>query len=324
MRQIVIKEGPLVFLRNVVAMEFVAAIFLYVISLAGNYEQTYITWGLENYLNYRIFLMVAFSIFQIVYISSLFLDWYFSHYEITDNEITKKSGLLFRHRKSVSLSQVVSVETYQSPFSRMMNHATIILEHENSRITKIKNVSNVDEYMHIIKQMVHSSSGRLLSRDINALLEEGEGLFVEFKETLRYDMRKGEVSKEMERMVLKTIVAFLNADGGTLVIGVNDTAEVIGLENDYKALPKKNRDGFENHLSMLIKTMIGLPVTKYIDAKFEKLNNKDICVVSVRRSHKPAYLHNSDKKEEFFVRVGNSTQPFSMSETEEYINTHWK
>ena len=75
---------------------------------------------------------------------------------------------------------------------------------------------------------------------------------------------------------------------------------------------------------MLIKTTVGLPFTKYIDVKFEKLNNKDICVVSVRRSHKPAYLHNSDKKEEFFVRVGNSTQPFSMSEAEEYIDTHWK
>lgn len=324
MRQIIIKEGPLVFLRNVIAMEFVAAIFLYVISFVANYEQLYQRWGWDNYLNYPLFIMIGFSVFQIIYVSFLFLDWYFSHYEITEIEIIKKSGLLFRHRKSVSLSQVVSVEVYQSPLSRMMNHATIILEHGNNRITKIKNVSNVDEYIHIIKQMVHSSSGRLLSRDINAILEEGEGLFVEFKETLRYDVRKNEVSKEIEKMVLKTIIAFLNADGGTLVIGVNDAAEVIGLENDYKALPKKNRDGFENHLSMLIKNMIGLPFTKYIDAKFEKLNNKDICVVSVRRSHKPAYLRNGDKKEEFFVRVGNSTQPFSMSETEEYINSHWK
>ena len=35
-------------------------------------------------------------------------------------------------------------------------------------------------------------------------------------------------------------------------------------------------------------------------------------------------LYTSDKKEEFFVRVGNSTQPFSMSEAEEYIKTKWK
>jgi len=306
------------------AMEFVAAVFLYIASFIGNYEQIYKGWNLESFLSYHSFLMISFSIFQLIYVSSLFLDWYFSHYEISDTEIVKKSGLFFRHKKSVSLSQVVSVEVYQSPLSRLINHATIILEHGNNRITKIKNISNSDEYIHIIKQMVHSATGRLLSHDVNALLEQGEGLFVEFKETLRYDVRKGEVSKEMEKMVLKTIIAFLNADGGTLLIGVNDSAEVVGLENDYKALPKKNRDGFENHLGMLIKTMIGLPFSKYIDAKFEKINNKDICVISVKRSHKPAYLHNGDKKEEFFVRVGNTTQPFSMSEAEEYISSHWK
>jgi membrane protein YdbS with pleckstrin-like domain len=326
MRKIIIKEGPLVFLRNVMVMELIAAILLYTMSFAADYERTYQMWGLEKYLSYHAFIMLTFSIFQVFYISLLFLDWYFSYYEITETEIIKKSGLLFRHKKSVSLSQVVSVEVYQSPIGRMMNHATIILEHDNKRITRIRNIANVDEYLYIVKQMVQSSSGRLISHDINTLLDQGEGIFVEFKETLRYDVRKGEVSKEIEKMVLKTIVAFLNADGGTLVIGVDDNAQIVGLEEDYKALPKKSRDGFENHLNMLIKTTIGLPFTKYINARFEKIDNKDICVISVKKSHKPAYLHNhnGDKKEEFFVRVGNSTQPFSISEAEEYISSHWK
>jgi predicted HTH transcriptional regulator len=233
---------------------------------------------------------------------------------------------LFRRRKSVNLGDVVSVEVYQSPLSRVMYHGTIILEHKNGRVTKMKNVANLDEHVHIIKQLVHGASGRILARDVRELIEEGEGLFVEFKETLRYDGRKGEVSKELERMVLKTIAAFMNAEGGTLLIGVNDAGEAVGLENDYKNLAKKNRDGFENHLSMLIKTQIGLTFTKYVGVKFEKMDGKEVCAVTVRESHKPAYLHgnNGDKREDFFVRVGNSTQPFSMSEAEEYIKTHWK
>jgi predicted HTH transcriptional regulator len=56
----------------------------------------------------------------------------------------------------------------------------------------------------------------------------------------------------------------------------------------------------------------------------ETIEGNDICVVSVKEGHKPAYVMNGDKKEDFFVRVGNSTQPFSMSEAEEYIKTHWK
>lgn len=323
MRLIIIKEGPLVFLRNVIVMEIIASLFFFAISFLGNYELLFRNFNINNYVRYDIFEIIIFSLFQFGYIVVLFLDWYFSHYEIMEKEIIKKSGLLFRSKKSVNLYDVASVEIHQSPLGRMMHHANIILEHNNGRITKIKNVSNFDEYVHIIKQMVHGASGRVLTRDPKVLIEEGEGLFLEFKETLRYDTRKGEVSKDMEKVVMKTIVGFLNADGGTLIIGVNDNGEVTGLENDYKTLPKKNKDGFENHISMLVKTIIGLAFTKYVNVKFEKIENKEICLVTVNEAHKPAYLLNGDKKEDFYVRVGNSTQPFSMSEASEYIKTHW-
>ncbi|MDO8497145.1 MAG: putative DNA binding domain-containing protein [bacterium] len=323
MRRIIIKEGPIVFLRDVFVMEVLATLIFFGASFLANYEMLYRSYSLSEYLRYDLFTIIVFSFFQLTYISILFLNWYFSHYEIMEKEIIKKSGLLFRRRKSVSMFEVASVELYQSPLGRMMHHATIILEHNNGRVTKIKNISNYDEYVHVIKQMAHSASGRILTRDPRILIEEGEGLFLEFKETLRYDTRKGEVSKEIEKMVLKTIVGFLNADGGTLLIGVNDDGNVIGLENDFKSLPKKNRDGFENHLNMLIKTMIGLSFAKYTSVKFEKVDDRDICLITVREGHKPAYLINGDKKEDFYVRVGNSTQPFSMSETSDYIKTHW-
>jgi membrane protein YdbS with pleckstrin-like domain len=324
MRRVVIKEGPLVFIRNVLVMELVAAVLLYVASFLGNYEMLFRSWGLDQYARYDIFLIVIFSVFQLIYILLLFLDWYFSLYEIREREIIRKSGLLFRRRKSVSLSNVTSVEIYQSPLSRPMHHATIILEHAGGRITKIKNVSNFDEHLHIIQQFVRNASGHSHTYNIRDLLEDGEGLFVEFKETLRYDVRKGEVNKEMEHAVLKTIVGFLNTRGGTLVIGVSDSALVMGLDNDYKSLPKKNHDGLENHINMLIKVSIGLAFAKYINVSFEKIEKKEVCIVSVMESHKPAYLKGGDRTEEFFVRVGNSTQPFSMSEAEDYIKIHWK
>jgi membrane protein YdbS with pleckstrin-like domain len=324
MRRVIIKEGPLVFLRNVLVMEFVAAIFLFILSFLQNYEMLYRNTGLANLVRYDIFLIVTFSVLQLVYISILFFDWYFSHFEINDREIVKKHGLLFRHQRAINHSDVVSVETYYSPLGRMMRHATIILHHGGGRTTKIRNVLNADEYIHAIKQMSSKSSEKLLARDVLRLIREGEDLTTEFKETLRYDKRRNTVSKEMERMVMKTVVAFLNTKGGTLVVGVSDQGEVAGLEDDYKTLEKKNRDGFENHIGMLVKSMIGLPFMKYVGVKFEKMEGKEVCVIYVGESHRPAYLRNEDKKEDFFVRIGNSTQPFSMSETEEYIKTRWK
>jgi membrane protein YdbS with pleckstrin-like domain len=324
MRRIIVKEGPMVFLRDVLVMELFAAGAMYGLSFLENYEQLFQSWGIGRYVRYDIFLILVFSLFQLGYVTLLFLHWYFSHFEIRDKEITRKSGLLFRRRKSVSLLDVVSVETYQSPIGRLMYHATIILEHRGGRVTKIKNVGNFQEYVHILQHLIGGPTGLQQDPDVAALIEHGESRQLEFKETLRYDVRKGETSREMEHAALKGIVGFMNADGGTLLIGVNDHGEIKGLENDYKALPKKNRDGFENHLSMLVKTMIGLPYAKYISVRFEKIDNKDVCIVKVHESHKPAYLHNGERREEFFVRVGNSTQPFTMSEAEEYIKTNWK
>lgn len=330
MRTVIVKEGPLVFLRNVLVMELVAGLFFYGISFLGNYGQIYGRFALAGVLRYDDFLIIIFSGFQLLYIIFLFLDWYFSQFEIHEKEIVRKSGLFFRHRKSVSLSDVATVELYQSPLSRLMHHGTIIIEHGGGRVTKIKNVGNFEEYLRAVKQSVREASGQLHTQDLASLLEQGESDSLEFKETLRYDVRKGEASKEMERMVLKTIVGFLNSDGGTLLVGVNDDGEAVGLENDYKALPKKNRDGLENHLNMLLKTGIGLPFAKHVSVAFEKTKGadpamqKEVCMVTVRESHKPAYLRNGDRSEEFFVRVGNSTQPFTMSEAEEYIKTKWK
>ena len=327
MRRIIIKEGPMVFLRDVLVMEFVAAVALYGASFLENYEQLFQSWGIGRYIRYDIFLIIVFSLLQLGYVTVLFLHWYFSHFEIHEREITRKTGLLFRRRKSVSLLDVVSVEIYQSPLARMMYHATLILEHRDGRVTKIKNVSNFTEYVHVIEQMIGRDAGEGAegrATYARSLMKRGESGQLEFKETLRYDARKGETSKELEHAVLKTVVGFMNAEGGTLLIGVNDVGQAVGLDNDYKVLPKKNRDGFENHLSMLVKTMIGLPYAKYLNAKFESVDGKDVCVIRVHESHKPAYLHNGDRKEEFFVRVGNSTQPFTMSEAEEYIKTKWK
>jgi membrane protein YdbS with pleckstrin-like domain len=328
-RPLIIKEGPFVFLRNVLVMEGIAFLFFFALSFLGNYEQIYHGWKFSYLMPYHVVTILVFSIFQLIYLTLLFLDWYFSHYEVHEKDIIRKSGLLFRHRKTVSVSDIISVETYQSPFSRPIGHATIILEHQSGRITQLKNIPNYNEYVHYIKQLLPSVQGKRRGESLSELVKREEDAFLEFKETLRHDARNGSSSKDLEKAVVKTIVGFMNAEGGTLLIGVSDEGEVKGLDRDFRTLPRKDRDGFENHLHMLVKTMVGLQFAKYIRTTFEAIpdesgSDKEVCVVTVKESHKPAYLHNGGGHEEFYVRVGNTTQPFSMSETEEYIKTHWK
>ncbi len=328
-RPLIIKEGPFVFLRNVLVMELVAFGIFYAVALLGHYELTYRNFSISDYVPFQAFLVFSISLFQLIYLVLLFLDWYFSHYEIHEHEIIRKSGLLFRRKRAVSITNIVAVEVNQSPFSRVIFHATIILEHQNGRVTKLKNVASFNEHVHYIQQLLPTGRNRRPHEHVKDLIARDEDQFLEYKETLRFDARNGSSSKDLEKAVVKTMVGFMNADGGTLLVGVNDDGGVTGMERDYKTLPRKDRDGLEQHLNMLIKTMIGLPFAKYVRATFENITDavgekKDVCVVTVKESHKPAYLHNGGGHEEFYVRVGNTTQPFSMSEAEEYIKTHWK
>lgn len=322
MRRIVIKEGPLVFVRNVLVMEFVASVALFGLSFLDNYEQLYRNLGLTQFLRYDLFLVFGFSAFQFLYILTLFLQWYFKYYEIRDKEIVRRSGFIFRRQKSVAISQLASVETTHSPINRMMHHATIVLDHNNGRTTKIENVAEYEECVNMIKQAMQNGGNRTQSYSLDEIIRKGEGKYIEFKQTLRWDARNKQTHKDLERAVAKTIVGFLNANGGTLLIGVTDTGKVVGLEDDYNTLPKKNQDGFENHLTLIIKTMIGMKFRSYISVRFEKLAGNDVCIIDVEPSHKPAYLI-TENREEFFVRAGNSTQPYTMSEAEEYIKTRW-
>jgi hypothetical protein len=58
---------------------------------------------------------------------------------------------------------------------------------------------------------------------IEELIEAGESADVEFKQTFRWDVNKGQPNKKMEEVIAKAVAAFANSDGGTLLIGVHDT-----------------------------------------------------------------------------------------------------
>jgi membrane protein YdbS with pleckstrin-like domain len=306
-------------------MEILAAIIFVTLAYLANYEEIFNTIGLVHWIRYDNFIMVVFSLFQLFYILALFFDWYMKYFEIREREIVRRSGLFFKRQKHVSLLHIVAVEITQSPLDRLMRHATLILEHENGRTTKIQNVAGYEEYAEVIKQTIDNTMKKPIhSKSLQMFLKEGEGLFLEYKQTMRYDLRRNCVSKDVERAIVKTIAGFMNADGGTLIIGVDDEGKVTGLKNDYETLAKNNRDGFENHLNNLVKTMLGIKFANYIHTRFDYFDANEACLVAVDPSHKPAYIQNADGKEEFFVRMGNSTQPFSMSETEEYIKTRWR
>ena len=155
-------------------------------------------------------------------------------------------------------------------------------------------------------------------RKISDLLQEEEGLKLEFKSSLQWSLKGDCKDEKLHKEVLKTIVAFLNAEGGTLLIGVEDNGSIFGIEKDcisLNAKPDSYRDKFEQQLINLIRDRIGTRfLGENIRIRFEALEGKDVCAVYVRQSDrtpaflKPAKDEKGDNYVELYIRMGNTSQ----------------
>ena len=158
---------------------------------------------------------------------------------------------------------------------------------------------------------------------VRALIAAGESETLEFKSSLRWDRRDDRVNKKLEGVVVKTLAGFLNAAGGTLLIGVDDAGTVVGLAADYGTLTKHDRDGFELHLNNILGRDLGAATSaSFLNVNFHELDGQDICQVTVEPSDSPIYVEQQGE-ETLYLRVGNGTQALPVKEAVTYVGRHW-
>lgn len=159
---------------------------------------------------------------------------------------------------------------------------------------------------------------------LEELIAEGEDDELEFKSSLRWDFKEQATNKKLEEVIVKTVAAFANSQGGTLLIGVSDRGEILGLEGDYLSLGGANRDKFELHLRNLLNSAFGAAfVSSKLKVLFPTIGEVEICQVDIQPSGKPLVLTVKDKngvgQEKFYVRSGNSSQELSLAEMPAYL-----
>jgi predicted HTH transcriptional regulator len=116
----------------------------------------------------------------------------------------------------------------------------------------------------------------------------------------------------------------LNGEGGDLIIGVDDTKVVLGLNPDYESSKSiRDRDGFERHLNAIVRKAVGDATLSFIAATFHTISGKQICQVSIDPADHPVYVQTSDSQS-FFLRQGNATRSLDPKETLTYASTHWR
>jgi hypothetical protein len=159
------------------------------------------------------------------------------------------------------------------------------------------------------------------------LLAIGESQTVEFKSTARWNVRTGQADKKMEHVITKTVCGFLNAEGGTLLVGVDDAGQVLGLGADMQTLGSKaNRDGYELFLRQLLDNNLSVQTAGIVRIRFEEVRGNDVCVVSVAASGRQVFARPHEGGQgptEFWVRIGNATKQLHGDDMVEYRDSHW-
>jgi hypothetical protein len=158
-------------------------------------------------------------------------------------------------------------------------------------------------------------------RPITEIIKLGESATLEFKSTLQWDVIQNKLNPALRKQVLKTIAAFLNSSGGTLVIGVEDNGDFFGLANDLSTI-QNSTDKFMNLVSTLITENIGAEFAPFIKIRIEPIDGKQVCVVDVYQAPQPAFLK-SEKGTELYIRFGPTSRLLDTEEAVNYINMNW-
>jgi DNA-binding response OmpR family regulator len=149
---------------------------------------------------------------------------------------------------------------------------------------------------------------------LTKLIKTGEGELVEFKSTLRWSLNQEKKDLGVEMAWLKTVVAFLNSSGGTLLVGVADDEKIVGYETDGF----ENDDKYLLHVNNRIQQHIGLEYAACIRYALEPIGETKVLVVDFTASAEPVYVINGNN-ESFFIRIGPGSRKLSPRQTLAYL-----
>ena len=136
---------------------------------------------------------------------------------------------------------------------------------------------------------------------------------IEFKSTIVYPA--GATAADIDTqmcVILRTIAGFLNAQGGTLYIGVNDNGDAVGIEHEYALLNsskkdqhhyKEDKDGYQNKLRSGMNFMLGSVAQDYVTIRFSEHNSHTVCSIDIEPS--PTVIWYDER--EAYKRMGNRT-----------------
>ena len=156
------------------------------------------------------------------------------------------------------------------------------------------------------------------------VLDVEEGQKVEFKSSIVFPPDGdgiADIDRQMKN-ILKELTAFMNAEGGTLYIGIHDKSrKVIGIADDYAHLNdesedayssqyKNDHDGYELKIRNTMDRLCQSVANSLITISFVQVRGREYCKIEVRPARRPIFLCGT----ELYVRQGNRVKLLKRDE----------
>jgi predicted HTH transcriptional regulator len=149
---------------------------------------------------------------------------------------------------------------------------------------------------------------------IKSIIAEGENDRTEFKSTLRWSLKENKINHGVEIAWLKTVAAFLNSDGGRLLVGVDNEGVPLGIASD----DFENEDKYLLHVNNLLQQHIGVEHAANIRFGLYPIEDIKVLLIECAPALKPVFLIDAGQ-ESFYVRAGPGTRKLTMSEMLAYV-----
>lgn len=212
-------------------------------------------------------------------------------------------------------------ENVRLTFDQKVEH--VIQEIVDSNFELYKRITDDRAFGETVKNFLFDQYLRE-HRNAEELIKRGESKTLEFKSTLRWSLNDDRRDDQgVTHAALKTIAAFLNTEGGDLLIGVADDGSIVGIERDQL----ESDDKFMRHLAQVVRNGLGDRAGTCIDPKTQIVQGQTVCVVSCQRSPEPVFLKwksmETTPAGDFFVRTGPGTVKLPPDSAQEYIRTRF-
>jgi hypothetical protein len=175
---------------------------------------------------------------------------------------------------------------------------------------------------------------------INAEIAAGEAEAVEFKSSYLFDRDQARARPDVParqlsttivvHAVLKTICAFANTRGGTLLVGVEDNGNCIGIEDDYKICAPDGgvvRDEWQLRLRQDIEASFkdGKAVNDFVSVSFaEPRPGVTVARVTALQRKRLVFLKKGNGSPLPYRRQGNRSIEIPYEDIEDFLARRWQ